>query len=93
MSETLLVPLIEGVVAGLIVAALFLFLYIRTQKKSATGVLANARAEAERIRAAATESVELARQEAVVSTRLDAVKARERSSSRLRRTVSFPRHR
>ena len=77
MRETLLVPLIEGVVAGLIVAALFLFLYIRTQKKAATGVLANARAEAERIRAAATESVELARQEAVVSTRLDAVKARE----------------
>ena len=35
MRETLLVPLIEGVVAGLIVAALFLFLYIRTQKKAA----------------------------------------------------------
>ncbi len=77
MSETLLVPLIEGIVAGLIVAALLLALYNRTQKKAATGVLADARAEAERIRTAATEGVELARQEAMVNARLDAVRARE----------------
>ncbi len=50
MSQALLLPSWRGITAGLIVAAGFFFVYSRTQKKAATGILAQARAEAERIR-------------------------------------------
>ena len=77
MSTTLLVPLLEGLVAGLIVAGLFLYLYNRTQRKAAGTILNAARAEADRMRASATEGAELARHEAVLAAKLDAVKFRE----------------
>ena len=38
MSQALLLPLLEGITAGLIVAAGFFFVYSRAQKKAATGV-------------------------------------------------------
>jgi ribonuclease Y len=77
MSTALLVPVLAGLVAGLIVAGLFLYLYNRTQRKAAGTILNTARAEADRMRASATEGAELARHEAVLAARLDAVKFRE----------------
>ena len=77
MSQALLLPLLEGITAGLIVAAGFFFVYSRTQKKAATGVLAEARADAARIRSEATQGVEHARAEAVLAAKLEAVQVRE----------------
>ena len=73
MSQALLLPLLEGITAGLIVVAGFLFVYTRSQKKAATGVLAEARADAARIRGDATQGVERARAEAVLAAKMEAV--------------------
>jgi ribonuclease Y len=77
MSQALLLPLLEGITAGLIVAAGFFFVYTRSQKRAATGVLADARADAARIRADATQGVEHARAEAVLAAKMEAVQVRE----------------
>jgi len=77
MSQALLLPLLEGITAGLIVVAGFLFVYSRFQKKAATGVLAEARADAARIRADASQGVERARAEAVLAAKMEAVQVRE----------------
>jgi ribonuclease Y len=77
MSQALLLPLLEGITAGLVVAAGFFFVYNRSQKKAATGVLAVARAEAVRLRAEATQGVEHARAEAVLAAKMEAVQVRE----------------
>ncbi len=77
MSQALLLPLLEGITAGLIVAAGFFFVYSRSQKKAATGVLADARSEAARIRADATQGVDRARAEAVLAAKMEAVQQRE----------------
>ncbi len=83
MSPAMLIPMVEGLVAGLVVAALFLFFYNRTQRKAAGAILEVARAEADRIRAAGAESAELARHEAVLAARLEAVKFREEADREL----------
>ena len=46
MSQSLLLPTLAGVAAGLAVGLLFLFVYRRTQRRAADGVLATARREA-----------------------------------------------
>ena len=87
MSQALLLPLLEGITAGLIVAAGFFFVYSRTQKKAATGVLAEARADAARIRSEATQGVEHARAEAVLAAKLEAVQVRESLEQELLRAA------
>jgi ribonucrease Y len=77
MSQSLLLPLLEGVVAGLIVAAAALFLYTRNQRKSGQGLLASAQAEAERIRAEAVRQGEATRTQAQLDARVAAVAQRE----------------
>ena len=77
MSQALLLPFLEGITAGLIVVAGFLFVFSRFQKRAATGVLAEARAEAARIRGDATQGVERARAEAVLAAKMEAVQVRE----------------
>ena len=77
MSQALFLPLLEGITAGLIVAAGFFLVYSRMQKKAAAGVLTEARAEASRIRGDATQGVERARAEAVLAAKLEAVQVRE----------------
>src|SRR4029453_10965586 len=77
MNQALLLPLLEGIMAGLIVVAGFLFVYNRFQKKVATGVLAEARAGAVRLRSDATQGVEHARAEAVLAAKMEAVQVRE----------------
>ncbi len=77
MSQALLLPLLEGITAGLIVAAGFFFVYSRVQKKAATGILADARSDAARIRNEATQGVEHARAEAVLAAKMEAVEVRE----------------
>jgi ribonuclease Y len=77
MSQSLLLPLLEGIVAGLIVAAGVLFVYTRSQKRAGAGLLAAAQAEADRVRAEAVRTAESAKAQAVLDARVEAVAHRE----------------
>ncbi|HEX5818147.1 MAG TPA: ribonuclease Y [Gemmatimonadales bacterium] len=77
MSQSLLLPLLEGIVAGLIVAAGALFFYTRNQRKTGQGLLATAQAEAERVRAEAVRQAEATRAQAQLDARVEAVAQRE----------------
>ena len=77
MSQTLLLPGLAGVAAGLLVALIFILLYTRSQRRSASGVLATARADAERLRGDALREAESSRSEVLVASRIEALKLRE----------------
>jgi ribonuclease Y len=84
MPQTLLLTLVEGVSAGLIVALVGALLFHRYQKRVATGVLEQARLEAERIRVEgerirleAKRDADLARSNAALASREEAVRQRE----------------
>ena len=49
MSNDLLFSMLGGLVAGLLIAILFTYMYIRREKQSASGIQASARAEAEKL--------------------------------------------
>jgi ribonucrease Y len=51
MSQSILPPLLAGVVVGLLVALTAFFFYTRHQRTAASGILVQARAEADRLRA------------------------------------------
>ena len=61
MFESFVLPLIEGIVAGVIVAGTFFLIYLRTQRRAATGVLAAARQESEALLAEAWRKAEVSR--------------------------------
>ena len=54
MLQVLLLPLLAAMAAGLAAALVFILLYIRIQRRSATGILSVAREQADRLRADAT---------------------------------------
>jgi len=83
MSQSLLLPLLEGIVAGLIVAAGALFVHSRNQRKAGQGILANAQAEAERVRAEAVRQAEAIRAQAQLDARVEAVAQREAGEKEL----------
>ena len=77
MPQSLLLPVLAGVAAGLLVALIFILLYTRSQRRAATGVLAVARAAAERVHADAVREAESARSEVLVAARIESLKLRE----------------
>ncbi|HEX6106301.1 MAG TPA: ribonuclease Y [Gemmatimonadales bacterium] len=77
MSQSLLLPALAGVAAGLAVALAFFLLYLRGQRRTAAGVLATAKAEADRLLADAAQRAEAARSEAVVAAKVETLKLRE----------------
>ncbi|MGH7527793.1 MAG: ribonuclease Y, partial [Gemmatimonadales bacterium] len=77
MPEFLLLPSLAGVAAGLAVALVFILLYTRAQRRAATGVLAQARNEAERARAEGAREAEAAKAEAMLAAKMDILKQRE----------------
>jgi len=77
MPQSLLLPVLAGVAVGLAVALVFMLLYTRSQRRAATGVLAAARAEAERFRGESSREAEAARSEILVAARMEALKLRE----------------
>jgi ribonuclease Y len=77
MPQQLVLPVLVGVVAGLIVALSAIAVNAHRQRKAATGVLGAARAEAERIRTDAVRESEAARQEVLVAAKMEALKQRE----------------
>src|SRR5688572_518221 len=77
MNQSLLVPALAGVAAGLVVALLFIALYTRSQRRSASGIVASARADAERMRKDSARQAEAARSEALVAAKMETLKLRE----------------
>ncbi len=77
MSSHLLLPALVGVVAGLIVALAAIAVGVRRQRTGAGGILAAARAEAERLRGEALRDGEAAKSEVLVAAKIEALKQRE----------------
>jgi ribonuclease Y len=77
MPQSLLLPALVGVVAGLVVALAAIAVNARRQREAATGVLGSARAEAERLRAEAIRDSEAAKSEVLVAAKMEALKQRE----------------
>ena len=77
MPQSLLLPALVGVAAGLIVALVAIAVNARRQRQVATGILGQARAEAERLRADALRDGEAAKSEVLVAAKMEALKQRE----------------
>jgi ribonucrease Y len=77
MSQSLLLPALVGVAAGLVVALITVAVSARRQRQAATGILGGARAEAQRLLAEAVREGEAARAEVLVAARMEALKQRE----------------
>jgi ribonuclease Y len=74
---SVVIPLLEGLAAGLLVACVFVFIQARGQRRQAGGVLAAAQAEAERLRSEAIRDGEVARNAGLVEGKMEALKLRE----------------
>jgi ribonucrease Y len=70
-------PLVEGLVAGLIVATLVFILYSRTQRQSASRTLTAAHKEAEALVAEAAGKAQEARNQIVLEGKMEILKLRE----------------
>ncbi len=71
------VPLLEGLAAGLVVATVAFFIYSRTQRQSALRTLAAARAEAQALVADASTKALEARNQIVLEGKMETLKLRE----------------
>jgi ribonucrease Y len=70
-------PLLEGIVAGLIVAFAAFFVYNRIQRQSAGRTLTTAQAQAEQLVAQAAEKAEEARNQIVLEGKMEILRLRE----------------
>jgi ribonucrease Y len=77
MSQSLLLPTLAGVAAGLAIGLVFILLYRRSQRRAADGVLAVAQREVARLRADAARAAEGARAETVLAAKMETLKLRE----------------
>jgi len=77
MLQSLLLPMLSGVAAGLAAALIFILLYTRNQRRSATSILSLARAEIERLRSEGQREAESARSDLLLSGKMEALKLRE----------------
>jgi len=77
MFQSILLPLLAGVAAGLLVALTFIIFDRRRQHDAATGVLAQARADAERLRADSAREGETAKAELLLAGKKETLGLRE----------------
>jgi ribonuclease Y len=88
VPQSLVLPTLAGVAAGLAVGLLFLLVYRRSQRRGADGLLATAqreaeglraeaRREAERLRADTAREAEAAKAEIVLAAKMETLKLRE----------------
>ena len=75
MLQSLLLPMLSGVAAGLAAALIFILLYTRNQRRSATGILSLARAEIDRLRGEGQREAESARSDLLLSGKMEALRA------------------
>lgn len=85
MSQTLVVAIASGLAAGLLAAMVFMVVSTRRQRHAATGILAEAKADAERLRSDATRQAESLRAESALAAKELALKAREDADRELQR--------
>jgi ribonuclease Y len=85
MFESLLLPILSGVATALAVSLLFILLYIRNQRRSATSILSTARDEAERLRLESQREADAARAELLLSAKMETLKLREDLDREIRR--------
>jgi ribonuclease Y len=77
MLQSLLLPVLAGVAAGLAAALVFILLYTRGQRRSATGILGVARTEAERLRIEGQRDAEAAKSDLLLTAKMETLKLRE----------------
>ena len=85
MSQNLIVAIASGLAAGLLAAVIFMVVYTKRQRHAATGILAEAKADAERVRTDATRHAESLRAESALAAKELALKAREDADRELQR--------
>jgi ribonuclease Y len=77
MIQSLLLPILSGVAVALAGALLFILLYTRNQRRSATSILGVARAEADRVRAEGQREADGAKSELLLNAKMETLKLRE----------------
>ena len=85
MPQSLLLPVLAGVAAGLVVALVVILFYVRAQRSSATGIVATARTEAARLRADGAREAEAAKSEVLVAAKMETLKLREEVDREIQR--------
>ena len=85
MLQALLLPLLAGMAAGLAAALVFILLYIRNQRRSATGILSVARDQADRLRADGQRDAESAKSDLLLTAKLETLKLREELDREIQR--------
>jgi ribonuclease Y len=85
MVETLLLAILAGVAVALAGVLLFMLVYTRSQRRSATGILSVAQADAERIRSEAQREAEAARSDLLLTTKMETLKLREELDREIQR--------
>src|SRR3954454_24786480 len=76
MLQSLLLPLL-AVAAGFSAALIFILVYTRNQRRSATGILSVARQEADRVRADGQRDAESTKSDLLLSAKMETLKLRE----------------
>ena len=77
MPESLLLPILAGAASGIVIGLAFIVVYTRRQERAATGVLAAARADADRLRQEALREAESGRAAALLEGKMEAIRLRE----------------
>src|SRR5918999_2826196 len=77
MFQSLLLPVLSGVATALAVSLLFVLLYTRNQRRSATGILSTAREEADLLRSEGQREADAARAELLLTAKMETLKIRE----------------
>src|SRR5688500_20314118 len=77
MDSPVVIAVIAGLAAGIAAAVVFMLVYSSRQRRSATGVLAAARADAERLRSDAARAADALRSEAVIGAKSQALALRD----------------
>jgi ribonuclease Y len=85
MSQSLLLPTLAGVAAGLAVGLLFIFFYRRAQRRAAGGVLAAAEREAASLRADAVRAAEAGKAETILAAKMETLTLREELDREIQR--------
>ena len=85
MSQSLLLPTLAGVAAGLAVGLVFILLYRQRQRRAAAGVLAAAEREAAGLRADTARAAEAAKAETVLAAKMETLTLREELDREIQR--------
>jgi ribonuclease Y len=85
MLQSLVLPLLAGVAAGLAAALVFVLLYTRSQRRSASGILSVAQVEAERLRSEALRDGESAKSDLLLTAKMETLKLREELDREIQR--------